>query len=438
MPDRSTGTSLGQVHFGRDPLLQLDPSAPRAMRVVMLNRFFVPDQAPTGQLLADLAKHLADAGAEVTVVTSRHPARANTICERGSSRLRVAEVWSSSLGMPGILGRFAEYATFSAMAAVRLLAEVRAGDTLLVKTDPPLSCVLGWLVVRARRAELVNWCQDLFPEVAAALGLRIATGPMGWAMRGLRNRALRAARLNVAISEEMAERLCQQGVAPERVAVVPNWTDGKLLRPVRHRDNRLRHEWQLAGKFVVGYAGSFGRSHDPEPLIALMQRLEQRPDVVFVLIGGGTGYERLRRAAMDLRLRNVQFRPYQPRERLAETLSALDLHIVTLRPACEGLAFPSKLYSAMAAGRPILFIGEPAGEEARLLASTGAGLTVDGRDADEVAAAVDTLRAEHARRGAMARAAFDARFRQELALAAWTFHLTGAVAVPMRLAAETA
>jgi colanic acid biosynthesis glycosyl transferase WcaI len=399
------------------------------MRVVMLNRFFVPAQAPTGQLLSDLAEHLAGAGVEVTVVASKHRAGPGTVCRRGSSRVRVIDVRSSTLGLPGILGRFAEYATFSAGAAVRLLAEVRRGDTLLVKTDPPLSCVLGWLVARAKRAELVNWCQDLFPEVAAALGLRIAAGPIGRAMRGLRSAAMRSARLNVAICEQMAERLRQQGIAPDRVTVIPNWADGRLIRPVRHRDNRLRREWQLEGKFVIGHAGNFGRSHDPEPIIKLMQRLESRTEIAFVLIGGGTGYEQLRRAAGERHLRNVRFKPYQPRERLAEALSALDLHIVTLRPACEGLAFPSKLYSAMAAGRPILFIGDPKGDEARLLSTTGVGLGVDGDDADEVAAAVERLRSQAERRGAVARRVFDARFRQDLALANWAFHLTGAVAV---------
>jgi colanic acid biosynthesis glycosyl transferase WcaI len=92
----------------------------------------------------------------------------------------------------------------------------------------------------------------------------------------------------------------------------------------------------------------------------------------------------------------------------------------------------------MAAGRPILFIGDPKGEEARLLSTTGVGVGVGGDDADEVAAAVERLRSQAERRGALARRVFDARFRQDLALATWAFHLTGAVAVPMRLSAQRA
>jgi colanic acid biosynthesis glycosyl transferase WcaI len=402
----------------------------------MLNRFFVPDHAPTGQLLSDLAEELAAAGVEVTVVATRHPGRSNAPPVTGSSPIRVIDVWSSSLGLPGILGRFAEYATFSAGAAFRLHREVRPGDTLLVKTDPPLSCVLGWAVARVRGAQLVNWCQDLFPEVAAALGIRIAEGPLGRLMCGLRNAAMRSARLNVAICDRMATRLRLLGIPPDRLAVIPNWTNDVLIRPVAHEHNRLRREWQLEGKFVIGYAGNFGRSHDPAPVLGLMERLAPRQDVVFVMVGGGTGYEQMRRIAAERQLRNVEFWPYQPRERLPEALSALDLHIVTLRPECEGLAFPSKLYSALAAARPVLFIGDPRGDSASVLAATGAGLCVAGDDGDALVAAVDRLRSDAKAYGERARAAFEAGFRPELALAAWTLHLTGTMALPLRLSEQ--
>jgi colanic acid biosynthesis glycosyl transferase WcaI len=391
----------------------------------MLNRFFWPSHAATAQLLTDLAQHLIECGLAVTVVATKQ--RESDASPSSSFPMpQIRGVWSSTLGLPGIMGRAAEYVTFTAAATTRLLAEVRAGDTLLVKTDPPLSCVLGWLVAKAKGATLVTWCQDLFPEIGAALGLTIANGPTGWAMRRLRTRAMCHARLNVAICEDMAERLGAQGVPWEAIRVIPNWADGNLIRPLQHHDNRLRRAWGLDGKFVIGCSGNFGRLHDPEPVLALIRRLAHDDAVRFVLIGGGTGYERLRAEVRRYALPNVQFRPYQPREFLAQSHSALDLHLVTLRPACEGLAFPSKLYSALAAGRPVLFIGDLESNVARVLASTGAGMSVDGRDPNELARAVGTLRAEAETRGVRAREAFDAHFRKELALRAWGEHLAAA------------
>ena len=95
--------------------------------------------------------------------------------------------------------------SFYLAAFVALLRLARPGDTVLAKTDPPLISVVAWLAARIRGARLVNWCQDLFPEVAAALGLRWAAGPVGRALRRLRNRSLRAAEMNVALCERMAE-----------------------------------------------------------------------------------------------------------------------------------------------------------------------------------------------------------------------------------------
>jgi glycosyltransferase involved in cell wall biosynthesis len=388
----------------------------------MLNRFFWPSHAATAQLLTELAQHLIECGLAVTVVaTNQRESDSSPSSSFPVPQIRGA--WSSTLGLPGIMGRAAEYVTFTAAATIHLLAEVRAGDTLLVKTDPPLSCVLGWLVAKAKGATLVTWCQDLFPEIGAALGLSVAKGPTGWAMRRLRTRAMCHARLNVAICEDMAARLGAQGIPRETIRLIPNWADGKLIRPLPHHDNRLRRTWELDGKFVVGCSGNFGRLHDPEPVLALIRRLAHDEGIMFLLIGGGTGYERLRAGVRRYALPNVQFRPYQPRERLAESHSALDLHLVTLRPACEGLAFPSKLYSALAAGRPVLFIGDPKGNVARVLATTGAGLSVDWRDPAEMASAVEMLRAEAETRGLRARRAFDAHFRKELALSAWAEHL---------------
>jgi glycosyltransferase involved in cell wall biosynthesis len=299
---------------------------------------------------------------------------------------------------------------------------------LVAKTDPPLSRGLGWLVATSKGASLVTWCQHLFPEIGAALGLPVARGPAGWAMRRLRTAAMRRAQFNDAICDEMAARLATQGISRERIRVIPNWADGSLIRPLPHHENILRREWGLDGKFVIGCSGNFGRLHDPEPVLALIRRFARRDDVSFVLIGGGTGYERLRTEVTAGALPNVQFRPYQARERLAASHSALDLHIVTLRPACEGLAFPSKLYSALAAGRPVLFIGDPTSDVARVLATTGAGLSVDGRDPGELERTVDRLRAEAENRGALARQVFEAHFRKELALDAWDTCLAAAFA----------
>jgi glycosyltransferase involved in cell wall biosynthesis len=136
-------------------------------------------------------------------------------------------------------------------------------------------------------------------------------------------------------------------------------------------------------------------------------------------------------------------RPYQPRERLRESLTVPDLHIVSLRPACEGLAMPSKLYGALAAGRPVLALADRAGELARIVRAHGAGLVVAPGEAAAAAAAIRALRADPARLAAMganARAAYERAYSREASLAAWSgcLHalLPAAAPAPDAVAAE--
>ena len=244
---------------------------------------------------------------------------------------------------------------------------------MVAKTDPPMLSVLAGPIARLRGAKLVNWLQDLFPEVAMAVGPG-KDGAMGQVyrfMKVLRDRSLRAADMNVVLGDRMAERVLALGVAPEKIRLISNWADARVLRPVLHEENDLRRAWGLNGKFVVGYSGNLGRAHEYETLIDAIARLEDHPPsgppVVWLFIGGGALYEEFAVQTARRHLTSVVFKPYQSRELLSQSLSAADVHLVSLRPELEGLIVPSKFYGITAVGRPTLFIGDRDGEIARLL-----------------------------------------------------------------------
>ena len=132
-------------------------------------------------------------------------------------------------------------------------------------------------------------------------------------------------------------------------------------------DNRLRHEWNLDKKFVVGYSGNMGRAHDFDTLIGAMKRLREEENIVFLFIGGGAGKNSLEVAVKQFNLDNCIFKPYQKRTNLSESLSVPDVHFVSLNPGLEGLIVPSKIYGIIAAGRPSIFVGDLNGEIARML-----------------------------------------------------------------------
>jgi hypothetical protein len=349
----------------------------------------------------------------------------------------------TGFGRFSLPGRSLDGATFAAVAFLALLARARPGDLILAKTDPPLISVLAWLAACLTGARLVNWCQDLFPETAAAMGIGCARGAPGRALRALRNASLRGAEMNVALSEGMAARLVDQGVPRARLAVIPNWADGELIRPLAPERNPLRAAWGLGERFVIGYSGNLGCAHAVEPVVELMTLLRDEPGLVFLFIGAGSGYRSLRGAIAARGLENAVFRPYQERAELPFSLTAPDLHPITLRPEWEGLVMPSKLYGALAAGRPLVFIGDPDGDVARVVRG-GLGLVARPDRMPALAAQLRALQRDPARLaqiGAAARLAYEACPR-EASLAAWTRCLRAAARpaaarpLPQAVAAE--
>ena len=246
-------------------------------------------------------------------------------------------------------------------------------------------------------------------------------------MRRLRDRSLRAASFNVVLGEVMAQRVKALGIPQGRIRVISNWADGSFIRPVAAAANPLRREWGLTGKFVVGYSGNLGRAHDVETILRAITITENaslnlaRP-IAWLFIGGGTQSVKLRRDVAALGLTSVAFKAYQPHENLAISLSAADVHLVTLRPELEGLIVPSKYYGIAAAGRATIFIGSPDGQIARGLADSGGGLTVDQGNGDALAKAVLELASEPARAAAMGQHAkdeFEREYDLPIAIGRW-------------------
>jgi lipopolysaccharide/colanic/teichoic acid biosynthesis glycosyltransferase/glycosyltransferase involved in cell wall biosynthesis len=442
---RIIGRTLKMMLLGAE-LDRLEPEPASAAdggrpRLLVVNRFFHPDTSATSQLLTDILDALDARGFAITVLTGRHsylntgavlPARA----WRGG--IEVRRLRDTGCGRFSLPGRALDCASFMASALLALLVRARPGDVILAKTDPPLLSVPAWVAARLTGARLVNWCQDLFPETAAAMGVRPARGPLGDTLRAVCNASLRGAEMNVVLSEGMAARLAAERVPRQHLTVIPNWADGERIRPLAPQDNPLRAAWGQGDRFVVGYSGNLGRAHAVEPLVELIALLADEPGLAFLFVGAGAGYRPLRAAIAARGLENVVFRPYQDQALLPQSLTVPDIHLVTLRPEWEGLVVPSKLYGALAAGRPVVFIGDPEGDVARIVRG-GPGLVARPEEMPALAADLRTLRRDPARRarmGAAARQAYEACPRGA-SLDAWTRCLRAAAApAPARALAQ--
>lgn len=333
----------------------------------------------------------------------------------------VSRVWTTRFGRQHLVGRAFDYLTFYAAAGWCLLRRVEVGDVIVAKTDPPLISVVAAGVARRRGATLINWTQDLFPEVATALGVK-ALRPVEPFLRALRNFSLRSARQNVVLGQRMGRRVEALGVPKAKVAVIHNWSDETQIKPIERDANPLRREWGLVDKFVVAYSGNMGRAHEFGTVIDTAKRLSHRGDIRFLFIGAGARANAISQEVGLLGLRNVVFKPYQPRDRLSYSLGVADLHLISLLPALEGLIVPSKFYGIAAAGRPTLYVGDPKGEIPAILEREDCGHTVWPGESTELAALIEGLAADRARAmrlGENARRVFERDYSKSRALAKW-------------------
>jgi len=387
------------------------------LKVLLLNQFFHPDLAATAQLATDLAEDLAAAGDEVTAVASRGtylgggrlPRRAS---HRGVEIVRVA---ATSLGKRSLLHRALDYGTFYASAALAL-ARLPRHDAVVAMTTPPLIAAAGLLARALKGTRLVYWVQDLYPDVAVAFGALGARSVATRFMEATSRAVLRRADRVVALGEAMRARCIAAGAAPGRTVVLPNWSDPGAVRPVPHGENPLRSALAGDAAFLVMYSGNIGRGHDVETLLGAARALRSRRDVAFAFVGDGARRADVERAASELP--NVRLAPYQPRERLAESLSAADVHLVSLAPELEGLVEPSKFYGVLAAGRPAVFVGPARSEVACTIAREGCGRVVSNGDVDGLVAALAGLAGDPAARDAMgirAREALVGRYARQIA-----------------------
>lgn len=321
------------------------------------------------------------------------------------------------------MGRLLKYLIFYVTAFVCLFQRVQAGDVVVAKTDPPLISVLVLGVARLRGAKLVNWLQDLYPDVAIALGVLSSRSPIASLLTRFRNKALKSAAANVVIGNRMAARLGRDGVRENHIRIVPNWCDDCAITPIDAAMTDRRREWGFANSdFILGYSGNLGRAHEAETLLAAARLLKDRRDIYFLFVGGGYESQKLMEAVESEGLTNFVFKAHQPKDSLKDSLGAADAHWLSLRPELEGLIVPSKFFGIAAAGRPVIAVVSPEGEIAEVVAGAQCGIVVKPGDPVDLARAIVALADDPVLRRAMgtrARDLIEGKFSRELALQRW-------------------
>lgn len=349
-------------------------------KLIFLNRYYWPDHSATSQLLSELAPALSRHSFDVHVITSRllyDEPYAKLVNEQIQDDVSIHRIYTSRFGRANLIGRAIDYLSFYLFACLKLLRISDYGSVIIAKTDPPMLSVPCSWIAKLRGAKQINWLQDVYPEIVDVL--QPGTFPK-WLLvllAKIRNKSLKRSAINVTISNDMAQYLIKQGIPREKVTVIENWVDTDLIRPIPSDKCLLRKEWGLEEKLVIMYSGNMGRSHDIDTIIFAAEKLKDDKDIEFLFVGGGAQKQPMIELTQRLGLQNVLFKDYQPRESLSQSLAVGDIHIVSLKIELTAYIYPSKLYGVLAAGRPVIFIGDENSSLAQYIIQNNLGVVMD-------------------------------------------------------------
>lgn len=397
-------------------------------RLLFVNQHYWPDIASTGQHLTDLAEYCAARGFGVDVLCAHAKYLAGELeapAEEVHNGVRIRRLRTTAFGRGSHLGRLADYGGFY-LGVLRRLLTGPAYDLVVVLTTPPLLSYAASLMRRVRKRPYAIWSMDLHPDAEIGLGMLDAGGLPAKRLEAFNRTGYRNADLVIDLGFRMKERIEAKGVDPGRLRTIEVWSDGAEVFPVEPAENVVRRELGLdPDRFVVMYSGNAGLAHRFEEVLEAMRQLKDDPRFYFLFVGGGPRKAEIEAFIAEHGIENAVYRGYFPRQQLAQSLSAGDVHLLTLRDAMAGIAVPGKLYGVMAAGRPIVMVGPERSEPARTIDEHGVGEVVDPTAPDAADRLVSILRAyadDPARRllsGAHAREVFDARYDRPILCEAW-------------------
>lgn len=360
--------------------------------------YYYPDVASTGQILTELAEGLKDSFHITVICTvpsytgkiSQHYRKHKYYYENINGvdvlRIRVPEFRKNFA--PSRIYNIVSYF----LSAIAATFRVERQDYVFTISQPPiLGGLLGIFGKWIKHAKMIYNIQDFNPEQIQAVEftsnrLILST------MRALDNYSCRKADKVIVVGRDMIETLQKRFETLPPYAYINNWIDEKEITPLPANHERVMHfrkEYGLDGKFVIMYSGNIGLYYDLVNLIGIIERFQNRPEVIFAFIGEGSVLEELIAYKDAKALSNVVFIPYQDKKQLIYSLNAGDVHFVVNAKGIKGVSVPSKLYGVMAAGKPVLGILEKGSEARLIIEEAGCGLSVDPGDYEAIEKLID-------------------------------------------------
>jgi colanic acid biosynthesis glycosyl transferase WcaI len=367
------------------------------MRVLVISPYYAPDLGPSAPLFTMLAEGLVKLGHDVVVVTTvpHYPSgqvhsayRTKWIYRSVENGVRISRVWLPSVKRSNFALRLLQFFCYQIGA---VWAEFNRNYDVVIAANPALWIWMpfAYYVSISNKPALFS-VHDVYPDVGVTLGV-FRNKFIIEIVASLERYCLNRSHIIRVLSESFKPGLRNLGTPDSKMALVYDWVDTELIRPLP-RDNQFSQTHDLKDRFVVLYAGNLGLSQGLENVLAAAEQLAEDPDIHFLFVGDGPGREQLMARAHTNKLTNVQFLPFQARSRLPEVLGSADISLVILRKGIGTGSLPSKTFSILASGRPIIASVDEKSETWDLIQKAQAGLCIEPENPAELVKAILRLK----------------------------------------------
>jgi colanic acid biosynthesis glycosyl transferase WcaI len=367
------------------------------MHVLVIGTLYDPDLGPSAPLYTMLSKCLVQRGHQVTVITMvpHYPSgkvsseyRGKLVWRSLEYGVNIIRLWVPSIDRKRLSRRLLQFIAYQLGAALYILNQKY---DVVVAAGAALSVWLPFLVsVVLKHKPAVYSVHDVYPDVGVTLGI-FKSRLVIKTVTKMEQYCLRHAQLVRILSSSFKSSLNALGTPDQKIELIYDWVDTDLIHPMPKKNPFAMHN-NLDNYFVVQYAGNIGLSQGLELILDAAQLLTKFENIKFVIVGDGAGKEYLISEAKSRHLNNVQFIPFQPRHKLSEVLASSDVSLVILRQGIGLASLPSKTFSIMASGRPILISVEEKSETCKLIIRAGAGIWVPPENAGKLAEAIIRLK----------------------------------------------
>ena len=367
------------------------------MRILLIAPYYAPDLGPSAPLFTMLSEGLVKRGHEVIVVTTvpHYPSGQVSSSYQGKwihrsieNGVRISRVWLPSVKRANFAFRLLQFVCYQIGA---VWAEFHQKYDVVIAANPGLWIWMPFAYyVRLGHKPALFSVHDVYPDVGVTLGVfrnKFIIAIIAW----LERYCLNGSRMVRILSESFRPGLRNLGTPDSKMALIYDWVDTDLIQPLS-KNNCFARENQLTDRFVVLYAGNIGLSQGLENVLAAAEQLAGEVDIHFLFVGDGPGREQLINQVQSRKLSNVQFLPFQPRSRLPEVLGSADVSLVILRKGIGTGSLPSKTFSILASGRPIIASVDEQSETWNLIQKAQAGLCIEPENPSELVKAILILR----------------------------------------------